>query len=58
MADNYQITLGLGTPANIGRFVLYGLTQKQVAALYVSLHERMIAVEVDDRDVGVTLHEE
>jgi len=41
LSDPYQITLGIGTPSTIGRFITFGLTsQMSLGVLYATLPER------------------
>jgi len=62
MADtniNQMITLGIGTPADIPHFILFGLTTKCPGVIDVTLYERDFgSATLYERDFGsATLNE-
>ncbi len=55
---NQMTTLGIGTPADIPHFVLFGLTIQVHGAVDVTLHERLFGIAtLDDRDIATGLFE-
>jgi hypothetical protein len=53
MSDSYQITLGLGTPASVPRFIRFGLAYGVSAAIIEgTLYDRPIDLTLPDRDFG------
>ena len=53
----YFISLGLGSPARITEFILFGLSPNPGAAsvLYVTLNTRSLSLTLDGRSPNVTL---
>ena len=56
MSDSYMISLGIGSPASIPRFVLFGLSQRITGTVDLSLEDRHITgLTLPDRPLSLTL---
>jgi len=55
MSDSYQITLGIGTPASIARFTLFGLHPRLVGVIPLTVGARDLALTADGRSIGLDL---
>ena len=54
---NHLISLGIGSPADIGYSVRYGLGPGYLGTIELTLPERDITQTLENRNVGLTLHE-